>query len=81
MAGMREKSHVGSFPARPKGLHDANYLSVSVFFSFFVSHMMTEQLHLDILTLQKENLKLEQEKLHLQVSLLKQHLLKIQREN
>ncbi|XP_075883205.1 deoxyribonuclease-1-like [Nelusetta ayraudi] len=42
---------------------------------------VTEQVHLDILKLQKENLQLEQEKLHLQVSLLKQHLLKFRREN
>lgn len=48
---------------------------------FLVTHTVTEQLHLDILKLQKENLQLEQEKLHLQVSLLKQHLLKFQREN
>lgn len=47
----------------------------------FLPHMVTEELHLDILKLQKENLQLEQEKLHLQVSLLKQHLLKFQREN
>lgn len=47
----------------------------------FLPHMVTEELHLDILKLQKENLELEQEKLRLQVSLLKQHLLKFQREN
>lgn len=76
MTGMREKSHVGSFPAQPQSCHDANCLSVC----FSVPQVMTEQLHLDILTMQKENLKLEQEKLHLQISLLKQHLLKVHRE-
>lgn len=28
MAGIREKFHVGLFPAQPEGLHEANYLSV-----------------------------------------------------